>query len=111
MVQATLLYEHYHKLSQSVGEAFLFEIRWRSLPEGAKPLRLVWNCTDISPESAWCYLQMLLAPETVMLLLPSTLERFNGSVPLPAACLPYKTIKWRLISKNLSGLNGAIAEE
>jgi transaldolase len=36
MMQARLLYQHYRILRHSE--------RWRSLPEGAKPLRLVWDC-------------------------------------------------------------------
>jgi transaldolase len=38
MMQARLLYQHYRMLHHSE--------RWRSLPEGVKPLRLVWDCTD-----------------------------------------------------------------
>jgi transaldolase/glucose-6-phosphate isomerase len=60
VMQARLLYQHYRKLCQSE--------RWCSLPEGVKPLRLVWDYTDIPPEFAWRYLQMLAAPGTVMML-------------------------------------------
>ncbi len=69
VMQARLLYQHYRQLCQSE--------RWRSLPEGVKPLRLVWDCTDIPPESAWRYLQTLAAPETVIMLSPSTLEMYR----------------------------------
>ncbi|MBD2059087.1 transaldolase [Oculatella sp. FACHB-28] len=77
LMQAKLLYQHYRQLCQCE--------RWRSLPEGAKPLRLVWDCTDISPESAWHYLQMLAAPETVMMLSPSTLELYREVSLLPTS--------------------------
>ncbi|OUL31550.1 transaldolase [Nostoc sp. T09] len=69
VMQAKLLYQHYRNLCQSE--------RWRSLPEGVKPLRLVWDCTDIPPESAWRYIQTLVAPETVMMLERSTLEKYR----------------------------------
>ncbi|MEH2432869.1 MAG: transaldolase family protein [Nostoc sp.] len=69
VMQAKLLYQHYRNLCRSE--------RQRSLPGGAKPLRLVWDCTDVSPESAWRYLQALVVPETVMLLSPLTLERYR----------------------------------
>jgi len=67
---ARLLYQHYRQLSQSEG--------WRSLPREAKPLRLVWDCTDIPPESAWRCLQQLTFSETGMLLSPSTVELYRG---------------------------------
>ncbi|WP_341530192.1 hypothetical protein WKK05_13400 [Nostoc sp. UHCC 0302] len=73
MMQSRLLYEHY-LLCQSE--------RWRSLPKGAKLLRLVWDCTDISPESAWQYFQIATS-ETVMMLEPSTLERYRKVSLLP----------------------------
>jgi transaldolase len=75
MIQARLLYQRYRMLCQS--------IRWRSLPEGAKPLRLVWDCINIPPESAWRYLQQLAFPETVIMLPPSTLEMYRGVSLLP----------------------------
>ena len=77
VMQAKLLYQHYRNLCQSVGEVFPLEIRWRSLPLGAKPLRLVWDCTDIPPEFAWQYFQTLATPETVMMLEPPTLLRYR----------------------------------
>ncbi len=64
MMQSRLLYEQYQSQRQ------------RSLPKGAKPLRLVWDCTDIPPESAWQYFQ-IATPETVMMLEPSTLLRYR----------------------------------
>jgi transaldolase/glucose-6-phosphate isomerase len=76
-MQARLLYQHYRQLCQSE--------RWRSLPKGVKPLRLVWDCTDIPPEFAWRYLQMLAAPETVMMLSPSTLEMYREVSLLPTS--------------------------
>jgi transaldolase len=75
MMQARFLYQHYRMLHHSE--------RWRSLPKGAKPLRLVWDCTDIPSESAWRYLQQLTFPETVIMLLPSTLEMYRGVSLLP----------------------------
>ncbi len=75
VMQARLLYQHYRQLCQTE--------RWRSLPEGAKPLRLVWDCTDIPPKAAWRYLQTLPAPETVMMLSPSTLEMYREISLLP----------------------------
>ncbi len=74
MMQSRLLCEHYQMLCQSE--------RWRSLPKGAKPLRLVWDCTDIPPKFAWHYIQALRVPETVMLL-PSTLEMYRKVSLLP----------------------------
>ncbi len=70
VIQARLLYQHYGMLHHSE--------RWRALPGGAKPLCLLWDCTDIPPESAWCYLQQLAFPETRMLLSPSTVELYRG---------------------------------
>jgi transaldolase len=77
VMQARLLYQHYRQLCQSE--------RWRSLPEGVKPLRLVWDCTDIPPKAAWRYLQTLAAPETVMMLSPSTLEMYREVSLLPTS--------------------------
>lgn len=92
VVQARLLYEHYRKLSQSK--------RCRSLPEGAKPLRLVWDCTNIPPESAWCYLQRLVAPETVMLLSPSTLEMYGEVSLLPTTLTDDERVE-RILTRGL----------
>lgn len=75
MMQVRLLYQHYRMLHHSE--------RWRSLPEEAKPLRLVWDCIDIPPESAWRYLQQLAFPETAIVLSPSTLEMYRGVSLLP----------------------------
>jgi transaldolase len=83
VMQAKLLYQHYRNLCQSVDEAFPLEIRWQSLAEGVKPLRLVWDCTDIPPESAWRYIPTLVAPETVMMLEPSTLLKYREVSLLP----------------------------
>ncbi|MBE8966761.1 transaldolase [Nostocales cyanobacterium LEGE 12452] len=71
IMQSRLLYEQYQSQRQ------------RSLPKGAKPLRLVWDCTDIPPEFAWNYIQALTVPETVMLLSPSTLEMYRQVSLLP----------------------------
>jgi transaldolase len=70
VIQAKLLYQHYQMLHHSE--------RWRTLAEGIKPLRLIWDCTNILPESAWCYLHQLAFPETGMLLSPSTVEMYRG---------------------------------
>jgi transaldolase len=48
-------------------------------------MRLVWDCTDISPESAWRYLLTLAAPETVMMLSPSVLEMYREVSLLPTS--------------------------
>jgi transaldolase len=77
VMQARLLHQHYRNLCQSD--------RWRSLPEGAKPLRLVWDCTDIPPQSAWYYLQALADPKTVMMLSPSTLAMYHEVSLLPTS--------------------------
>lgn len=92
VMQAKLLSEHYRKLCQSE--------RWRSLPEGAKPLRLVWDCTNIPPESAWRYLQTLAAPETVMMLSPSTLEMYREVSLLPTSLIDDKSTEQILASKS-----------
>jgi transaldolase len=84
MMQSRLLYEHYQMLCQCVGEAFPLE-RWRSRPEGVKPVRLVWDCTNVLSESAWHYLQALITPETVTLLEPLTLERYREVSLLPVS--------------------------
>jgi transaldolase len=75
VMQAMLLYQPYRQLCQSE--------RWRSLPKEVKPLRLVWDCTDIAPKFAWRHLQTLAAPETVMRLSPSTLEMYREVSVLP----------------------------
>jgi transaldolase/glucose-6-phosphate isomerase len=75
VIQARLLYQHYRQLRQSND--------WRSLPVGVKPLRLVWDYTNIPPESAWRYLQQLAFPETRIMLSPSTLEMYRGVSLLP----------------------------
>jgi transaldolase len=77
MVQARLLYQHYRQLCHSD--------RWKSLPKGAKPPRLVWDYTNIPPEAAWRYLQMLALPETVIMLPPSTLELYREVSLLPTS--------------------------
>jgi transaldolase len=77
LMQAKLLYQHYRKLGQSE--------RWRSLPEGVKPLRLVWDCTDIPPESTWRYIQTLMVPETVMMLSPASLAMYREVSLLPTS--------------------------
>ncbi|MBD3885759.1 transaldolase [Phormidium tenue FACHB-886] len=74
MMQSRLLHERYQMLYQSKCR--------RSLPEGIKPLGLVWDCTTL-PESAWHYLQTLATPETVLLLEPSTPERYREVSLLP----------------------------
>lgn len=85
MMQFRLLHEHYQMLCQSVSEAFPLETRWRSLPKGIQPLRLVWDCTNVLSESACHYLQPLATPETVMLLEPSMLERYREVSLLPVS--------------------------
>ncbi|MBD2075125.1 transaldolase [Phormidium sp. FACHB-592] len=85
MMQANLLYERYHKLGQSA--------RWRSLPKGAKPLRLVWDYTEIPPASAWHYLQTLVAPGTVVMLSPSMLEMYREVSLLPTSLTGNKRAK------------------
>lgn len=75
LMQARLLYQHYRMLCHSD--------RWRTLPKGVKPLRLVWDCTDVPPESAWRYLQQLTFPETVIMLSSSTLELYREVSLLP----------------------------
>lgn len=85
VMQARLLYQRYRQLCQSVGEGFPLESRWRSLPKGVKPPRLLWDCTDISPEAAWRYLQTLAAPETVIMLSPSTVEMYREVSLLPTS--------------------------
>ena len=77
VVQARLLYQHYQNLHQSG--------RWQSLSGEIKPLRLVWDCTDISPESVWRYLQTLAVPETVMMLSLTTLEMYREVSLLPTS--------------------------
>ncbi len=79
LMQAKLLYQHYRNLYQSD--------RWRSLPDGANSLRLVWDCTGIPPQAAWRYLQTLAVPETVMMLSPSTLEMYREVSLLPTSLI------------------------
>ncbi|MBD1899432.1 transaldolase [Trichocoleus sp. DQ-A3] len=92
IMQARLLYQHYRMLCESE--------HWRSLPEGVKPLRLVWDCTDIPPKSAWRYLQTLAAPETVMTLSPSTLEMYREVSLLPTSLIDDKSTEQILESKS-----------
>jgi transaldolase len=75
MLQSRLLYEHYQMLGQRKC--------WRSRSEGTQLVRLVWDCTTVRPESAWHYLQPLATPETVMVLEPSTLEKYREVFLLP----------------------------
>lgn len=73
MMQAKLLFEHYQR------------DHWRSLSGGIQPLRLVWDCTDIPAEFMWRYIQTLETPETVLMLKPSTLERYRQVSLLPVS--------------------------
>lgn len=75
LMQTKLLYQHHQHLCR----------RKRSLPEGVNPPRLVWDCTAVLPESVWHYLPSLATPETVMLLSPSTLEKYREGCLLPVS--------------------------
>lgn len=75
LTQARRLYQHYQMLRHSE--------RWQTRPERAKPLRLVWDCTNIPPESMWHYLQQLTFSETVIMLSPSILELYREVSLLP----------------------------
>ena len=92
VMQDRLLYQHYRQLGQSE--------RWRSIAGGAKPLRLVWDCTDVLPESAWRYLQTLVAPETVIMLSPSVLEMYREVSLLPTSLIDAE----QLLASGLRGL-------
>lgn len=83
--QARLLYQHYQNLHQSG--------RWRSLHQRAKPLRLVWDCTSISSQAAWRYIQTLVAPETVLMLSPSALEMYREVPLLPTSLIDDESAK------------------
>ena len=89
-MQARLLYQHYRQLGQSE--------RWRSFPEGVKPLRLVWDCTEMLPALAWYYLQILVVPETVMLLSPATLETYREVSLLPTSLIDDEQVEQMLPS-------------
>jgi transaldolase len=91
VMQAKLLYQRYRNLCQSE--------RWKSLPKGTKPLRLVWDCTDILPQFAWHYIQALTVPETVMLLSPSTLEMYRKVSLLPTRLIDNESDEQILISE------------
>jgi transaldolase len=91
LVQARILYQHYHQFYESEC--------WRSLPKGVKPLRLVWDCTDIPPESAWRYLQTLAIPGTVIMLSPSTLELYREVSLLPTSVTDGKSVEQNLTSR------------
>ena len=67
ITQARMLYQHSQKLHHSD--------RWRVFKARANPLRLVWDCTCGQPDEIWRYIQFLEAPETSIVLSPSTLER------------------------------------
>jgi transaldolase len=92
IMQTRLLYERYRMLRHSE--------RWQSLPEGVKPLRLVWDCTDIPPESAWRYLQQLAFPETVMMLSPSILEMYREVSLLPTSLIDAGSAEQSLIRES-----------
>ncbi|MEX0270164.1 transaldolase family protein [Leptolyngbyaceae cyanobacterium UHCC 1019] len=92
LMQARILYQHHRNLCQSD--------RWRSLPKGAKSPRLVWDCTDIPPESAWRYLQTLAVPETVMMLSPSILEMYREVSLLPTSLIDARTAEQSLIRES-----------
>jgi transaldolase len=96
VMQAKLMYQHYRNLCQSE--------RWQSLPEGVKPLRLVWDCTDIPPESAWRYIQTLVAPETVMMLDLSTLLRYREVSLLPVSLTEDKQAE-QVVTSGLSEIS------
>lgn len=89
IMQTRLLYQHYRMLHRSE--------RWRSLPEGVKPLRLMWDCTDLPPESAWRYLQTLAVPETLMMLSPSMLEMYREISLLPTSLIDAGSAEQSLI--------------
>ena len=67
ITQARMLYQHSQKLHHSD--------RWRVFKARANPLRLVWDCMGSQPDDIWRYIQFLEAPETSIVLSPSTLEK------------------------------------
>lgn len=99
-MQARLLYQHYRQLGQSE--------RWRSLPEGVKPLRLVWDCTEMLPALAWCYLQILVVPETVMLLSPATLATYREVSLVPTSLIDDEQVE-QILPNGLQ-MNAALDE-
>lgn len=90
VMQARLLYEHYRSLCQSE--------RFRSLHKRANPPRLVWDCTGIPPQAVWHYIQTLVAPGTVIMLPPSTLEMYREVSLLPMSLIDAKRVERILTS-------------
>jgi hypothetical protein len=86
-VLLAIVHDSIQNKQESIPQALSREIRWRSLPEGVKPLRLVWNYTDIPPEFTQPYLQMLAAPRTVMMLSLSMLEMYHKVSLLPTSLI------------------------
>lgn len=79
VIQANLLYQHYLSVYQSN--------RWKSLRKEANPLRLVWDCIDPYPQTAWRYIQALTVPETAIVLSQPTLEAYGAVSLLPTNLL------------------------
>ena len=55
--------------------------------EGANPPRLLWECTDLHPQDAWCYIQALAVPDTAIVLSRLTLETYSEVSLLPTSLI------------------------
>jgi transaldolase/glucose-6-phosphate isomerase len=53
----------------------------------AKPLRLLWDCTNLHPQVAWRYIQFMAFPGTAIVLSPLTLETYLEVSLLPTSLI------------------------
>ena len=58
----------------------------------------MWDCTGVSPQTAWRYIQTLVAPETVMMLSPATLAMYREVSLLPTSLIDDKSTEQILVS-------------
>ncbi|MEH2209365.1 transaldolase family protein [Nostoc sp.] len=88
ITQAEILYQHFQNFCQNA--------RWKALRGRANPLRLVWDCTDIQPQDAWRYIQVLAFPGTAILLSKATLEMYQQVSLLPMSVIGSERVEQML---------------
>ena len=80
IAQANILYQQYRNICQSG--------RWRALcKKKAKPLGILWHCTNLHPQVPWGYIQFMAFPKTAIVLSPLTLETYMEVSLLPTSLI------------------------